>query len=407
MANVGLPRAERPEQVGLSSERLGRITALLDQEIETGVIPGAVLAIARGGRVGYAEARGYRDMEAGAAMGFDAIFRIASMTKPIVSVAAMALAEEGRLDIGAPVADYIPAFKELTVGVERRPAARTMTVQDLLRHTSGLTYAAFGDSPVQMVWRDANLMDENQTNEELVGKLARLPLMFEPGTTWEYSMSTDVLGRVVEVASGTSLAAFIAERVTGPLGMVDTAFAAAGDKAARIAEPLVDKATGKKPLMRNPAREPRWHSGGGGLCGTAADYLRLCQMLLNGGELDGVRILAPKTVRLMASQHLPPDVGYGETARSRFGQLAPVPEMGYGFGLGFAVRLAQGLSPAPGSVGEFFWGGVTGTYFWIDPREQMVVVLMLQAPDQRLRYRYLARRLVYGAVTEPLHWRRR
>jgi CubicO group peptidase (beta-lactamase class C family) len=407
MANVGLPRTERPEQVGLSSERLGRITALLDQEIETGVIPGAVLAIARGGRVGYAEARGYRDKEAGAAMGFDAIFRIASMTKPIVSVAAMALAEEGRLDIGAPVGDYIPAFKELTVGVERRPAGRTMTVQDLLRHTSGLTYAAFGDSPVQMLWRDANLMDENQTNEELVGKLARLPLMFEPGTTWEYSMSTDVLGRVVEIASGQSLAGVVAERITGPLGMLDTGFAATGDKAARIAEPLVDKATGKKPPMRNPAREPRWHSGGGGLCGTAADYLRFCQMLLNGGELDGVRILAPKTVRLMASQHLPPDVGYGDTARSRFGQLAPVPEMGYGFGLGFAVRLAQGLSPAPGSVGEFFWGGVTGTYFWIDPREQMVVVLMLQAPDQRLRYRYLARRLAYGAVTEPLHWRRR
>ncbi|HEU0218525.1 MAG TPA: serine hydrolase domain-containing protein [Stellaceae bacterium] len=407
MANVGLPRAERPEQVGLSSERLGRITALLDKEIETGVIPGAVLAIGRAGRIGYAEARGYRDKEAGAAMGFDAIFRIASMTKPIVSVAAMALAEEGRLDIGAPVADYIPAFKELKVGVERRPAARTMTVQDLLRHTSGLTYAAFGDSPVQMVWRDANLMDENQTNEELAGKLARLPLMFEPGTTWEYSMSTDVLGRVVEIASGQSLAGFIAERVTGPLGMVDTGFSTAGDKAARIAEPLVDKATGKKPPMRNPAREPRWQSGGGGLCGTAADYLRFCQMLLNGGELDGVRVLAPKTVRLMASQHLPPEVGYGETARSRFGQLAPVPEMGYGFGLGFAVRLAQGLSPAPGSVGEFFWGGVTGTYFWIDPQEQMVVVLMLQAPDQRLRYRYLTRRLVYGAVTEPLHWRRR
>jgi CubicO group peptidase (beta-lactamase class C family) len=407
MTNLGLPRAERPEQVGLSSERLARITAAVEADIAAGTIPGAVLAIACAGRIGYAEALGHRDKEAGAAMGFDAIFRIASMTKPIVSVAAMALAEEGRLDIGAPVADYIPAFKELTVGVERRPAARPMTVQDLLRHTSGLTYAAFGDSPVQMLWRDAGLMDETQTNEELVGKLAKLPLMFEPGTTWEYSMSTDVLGRVVEIASEKTLAAFIAERITGPLGMADTGFAAAGDKAARIAEPLVDKATGKKPPMRNPAREPRWHSGGGGLCGTAADYLRFCQMLLNGGELDGVRILAPKTVRLMASQHLPPDVGYGETARSRFGQLAPVPEMGYGFGLGFAVRLAQGMSPVPGSVGEFFWGGVTGTYFWIDPREQMVVVLMLQAPDQRLRYRYLTRRLVYGAVTEPLHWRRR
>ncbi len=277
-----------------------------------------------------------------------------------------------------------------------------------MRHTSGLTYAAFGDSPVQMIWRDANLMDDDQTNEELVEKLAKLPLMSEPGTTWEYSMSTDVLGRVVEVASGTGLAAFIAERITGPLGMVDTAFAATGDKAARIAEPgwSTRRAPARKPPMRNPARESLWHSGGGGLCGSATDYLRFCQMLLNGGELDGVRILAPKTVRLMASDHLPPDVGYGATARSRFGQLAPVPEMGYGFGLGFAVRKAQGLSPVPGSVGEFFWGGVTGTYFWIDPQEQMVVVLMLQAPDQRLRYRYLTRRLVYGAVTGPLRWRR-
>jgi CubicO group peptidase (beta-lactamase class C family) len=399
MTSLGLPRAERPEQVGLSSERLDRITAHLRTEVAQEVIPGAVLMIARAGRIGYAEAVGFRDREAGAAMGFDAIFRIASMTKPIVSVAAMALAEEGRLDIGAPVADYIPAFKELTVGAERAPARRTMTVQDLLRHTSGLTYAGFGDSPVQMIWRDANLQDDDQTNEELVGKLAGLPLMFEPGTTWEYSMSTDVLGRVVEIASGQSLAGFIAERITAPLGMADTGFSAPGAKAARVAEPLVDKATGKKPPMRNPAKAGRWQSGGGGLCGTAADYVRFCQMLLNGGELDGVRVLAPKTVRLMAAQHLPPDVGYGATARSRFGQLAPVPEMGYGFGLGFAVRLAPGMSPVPGSVGEFFWGGVTGTYFWIDPQEQMVVVLMLQAPEQRLRYRYLTRRLVYGAVT--------
>jgi CubicO group peptidase (beta-lactamase class C family) len=407
MTGLGLPRAERPEQVGLSSERLARITAKITADVERGVIPGAVLAIARAGRIAYGEAIGYRDKEAGAKMQPDSIFRIASMTKPIVSVAAMALAEEGRLDVGAPVADYIPAFKEMTVGAERAKVTHTMTVQDLLRHTSGLTYAAFGDSPVQMIWRDANLQDENQTNEDLVGKLAALPLMFEPGTTWEYSMSTDVLGRVVEVASGKGLGDFIAERITGPLGMADTAFAATDDKAARVAEPLVDKTTGKKPPMRNPGRKTRWQSGGGGLVGTAADYLRFCQMLLNGGELDGVRILAPKTVGLMASDHLPPNVQYGETARSRFGQLAPVPEMGYGFGLGFAVRKERGMSPVPGSVGDFFWGGVTGTYFWIDPREQMVVVLMLQAPDMRLPYRYLSRRLAYAAVTERLHWHRR
>jgi CubicO group peptidase (beta-lactamase class C family) len=404
---LGLPRAERPEQVGLSSERLDRITATIRADVERGAIPGAVLAIARAGRIGYAEAIGYRDRDAGAAMQLDTIFRIASMTKPMTSLAAMMLGEEGRLDIAAPVAQYVPAFKEMTVGVERVKATRTMTVQDLLRHTSGLTYAAFGDSPVQMLWRDADLQAADQTNEELVAKLANLPLMFEPGTTWEYSMSTDVLGRVVEVVAGKSLAEVLAERIAGPLGMVDTAFSATGDKAARVAEPLVDKATGKKPAMRNVTRDNCWHSGGGGLASTASDYLRFCQMLLNGGELEGVRLVAPKTVAHMAADHLPPNVQYGETARARFGALAPVPEMGYGFGLGFAVRKAQGMSPVPGSVGEFFWGGATGTYFWIDPQEQLIVVLMLQAPDMRLAYRYLTRRLVYAAVTERLHWRRR
>ena len=407
MTALGLPRAETPEQVGFSSERLTRITELLRQEVEAGLIPGAVLTIARGGRVAYAEAVGYCDKEADAKMPLDGIFRIASMTKPIVSVAAMILAEEGRLDIGAPVADYIPELADRTVGAERARATRTMTVQDLLRHTSGLTYAGFGESPVQMIWRDADLMNENQTNEELMGKLARLPLMFGPGTTWEYSMSTDVLGRVVEIAAGKSLAAAIAERITGPLGMRDTGFNVGGDKATRVAEPLVDKTTGQKPPMRNLTRDVRWHSGGGGLAGTAPDYLRFCQMLLNGGELDGKRILAPKSVALMASDHLPPGCQYGETSRSRFGALAPVPEMGYGFGLGFCVRKAQGMSPVPGSVGEFFWGGVLGTYFWIDPQEQMVVVLMTQAPDQRLRYRYLSRRLVYAALTGPVRGRRR
>jgi CubicO group peptidase (beta-lactamase class C family) len=406
-AGLGLPRAERPEQVGLSSERLDRVTAAIRADVERGAIPGAVLAIVRSGRIGYAEAIGYRDREAAAPMQLDSIFRIASMTKPMTSIAAMMLGEEGRLDIGAPVAEYIPEFKEMTVGAERAKATRTMTVQDLLRHTSGLTYALFGDSPVQMLWRDADLQAENQTNEELVGKLAQLPLMTEPGTTWEYSMSTDVLGRVVEVVSGKSLAQVFAERISGPLGMVDTAFSVAADKAARVAEPQLDKATGKKPPMRNLTRENRWQSGGGGLASTASDYLRFCQMLLNGGELDGVRIVSPKTVAHMASDHLPPNVQYGETARARFGALAPVPEMGYGFGLGFAVRKAPGMSPVPGSVGEFFWGGATGTYFWIDPHEQMVVVLMLQAPDMRLAYRYLTRRLVYAAVTGPLRWRRR
>ncbi|HEX6440968.1 MAG TPA: serine hydrolase domain-containing protein, partial [Stellaceae bacterium] len=394
-----LSRAECPEQVGVSSARLARLAAVIRRDVENTVIPGAVVAIARAGRLGYAEAFGWRDREAGAPMTADAIFRIASMTKPMTSVAAVMLSEAGALEIAAPVTDYIPEFAELAVGIERTKPQRVMTVQDLLRHTSGLTYAQFGDSPVQMIWRDAKLMEEGQSNAELVAKLSRLPLMFEPGTTWEYSMSTDVLGRVVEVVSGKSLAEFFAERICKPLGMSDTGFAALGKRAGRVAEPQADPATGNRPPMRNVTRDNSWHSGGGGAVSTAADYLRFCQMLLNGGEFEGVRLLAPKTIAHMASDHLPPDVQYGVTTRPRFGALAPVPEMGYGFGLGFAVRTAQGRSPVPGSVGEFFWGGVTGTYFWIDPQEDMVVVLMLQAPDQRLHYRYLTRQLVYAALT--------
>src|SRR5436305_6694681 len=211
MPSVGLPRAESPEQVGLSSARLERLAAVIRGDVERKLIPGAALVIARGGRLGYAEAFGWRDREAGAPMTPDAVFRVASMTKPITSVGAMMLAEEGRLEIAAPVAQYLPEFAELTVGVERRKAQRVMTVQDLLRHTSGLTYAQFGDTPVQMIWRAVRLTAEGQTNAELVGKLAGLPLMFEPGTTWEYSMSTHVLGRVVEVVSGRPLGQLVGD----------------------------------------------------------------------------------------------------------------------------------------------------------------------------------------------------
>ncbi len=401
MDGLVLPMAGRPQEIGLSGERLDRIRAVFHRDVERRLIPGGVMLIARGGRTGLAETFGYRDRETGAVMAPDAIFRIASMTKPLTSVAAMMLAEQGDLQLSAPVADYLPEFAEPAVGVERKPARRVMTVQDLLRHTSGLTYAAFGDSPVQMVWRDADLTSEAQTSAELVAKLGRLPLMFEPGTTWEYSMSTDVLGRVVEVVSGQGLSEFFAARITGPLGMTDTAFEALGEKAKRLAEPQTDT-SGVRPPMRNVTHPHSWASGGGGLVSTAGDYLRFCQMLLNGGEFAGTRLLSPKTIRHMASDHLPPGVGYGETARPRFGALAPVPEMGYGFGLGFAVRTHPGRSPVPGSVGEFFWGGVTGTYFWIDPQEQLIAILMLAAPDRRLYYRYLSRQLVYAAITGPI-----
>jgi CubicO group peptidase (beta-lactamase class C family) len=401
MTDWGLPQVERPAELGLAAERLGQISATLRADVERRLIPGAVIVIARGDAIGYAEAFGWRDREAEAAMTLDTIFRVASMTKPLTSVAAMMLAEQGRLQIAAPVAEYLPEFRDRTVGVERLRAKRLMTVQDLLRHTSGLTYAAFGDAPVQMLWRDAQLMSEDQTNAELVAKLARLPLLFEPGTTWEYSMSTDVLGRVIEVVSGEGLAEFLAERITGPLGMTDTAFEAVGARASRLAEPQADAKTGARPPMRNVARPHRWASGGGGLVSTAADYLKFCRMLLNGGELDDARLLSPKTIRHMVANHLPPNCAYGDTARERFGALAPVPEMGYGFGLGFAVRTQPGMSPVPGSVGEYFWGGVTGTYFCIDPAEDLIAIFMSQAPDRRLYYHYLARQLVYAAITGP------
>ncbi len=401
MTGLGLPKADRPKEVGLSGKRLGRLSATFRQDVERNIIPGAVVLIARGGHIAYAEAFGWRDREAKAPMELDAIFRIASMTKPLTSVAAMILAEEGKLQVAAPVAEYLPEFVDRTVGPERVPAKRVMTVQDLLRHTSGLTYAAFGDSPVQMIWRDAQPMTEDQTSAEMVAKLASLPLMFEPGTTWEYSMSTDVLGRMVEIVSGQDLAEFIDARICRPLALRDTGFAATGDRAARVAGPQTDPATGARPPMRNVTNPGRWASGGGGAVSTAADYLRFCQMLLNAGELDGTRLLAPKTVALMASDHLPPGCNYGETARPRFGALAPVPEMGYGFGLGFAVRTDAGRCPLPGSVGEYFWGGVLGTSFWIDPAEQLVVVAMMLAPERRLYYRHLLRPLVYGALIGP------
>jgi CubicO group peptidase (beta-lactamase class C family) len=292
MSNLGLPKAHRPKDVGLSGKRLDRLSAAFRQDVERNLIPGAVVLIARGGHIAYAEAFGFRDREAKAPMELDAIFRIASMTKPLTSVAAMILAEEGKLLVAAPVAEYLPEFANCTVGADRVPAKRVMTVQDLLRHTSGLTYAAFGDSPVQMIWRDAQPMAEAQTTAEMVTKLASLPLMFEPGTTWEYSMSTDVLGRVVEVASGQDLADFIDERICRPLGLRDTGFAATGERAERVAEPQIDPATGARPPMRDVSCPARWASGGGGAVSTAGDYLRFCQMLLNGGELDGTRILA-------------------------------------------------------------------------------------------------------------------
>ena len=402
--NIELPRSKM-QDIGLSVERLQRLIDVLKRDVESGAVPGAALLLARRGRIACHEAIGFRDREAGAPMALDTLFRIYSMTKPVTSVAAMMLAEEGALSIADPVAAYLPEFASVEVAVDSdspsvtslvtEPLRRPMTVQDLLRHTSGLTYAHLAGPQLKKLYDAANI-GEDQDNGAFVTKLARLPLAYQPGSTWNYGFSTDVLGRVVEVVSGVTLDRFFAERILTPLGMNATSFGPI--EAARIAEPQIDKASGKRPPLRDVTKKPVWLSGGSGLVSTASDYLRFCQMLLNGGELDGVRLLSPNTVKSMSADHLPPGVAYGAQMRAMFGALAPVPENGLGFGLGFAVRNETGRCALPGSAGDYSWSGVSGTYFWIDPQEQLIAILMMQAPVQRMHYRYLLRQMVYQAV---------
>jgi CubicO group peptidase (beta-lactamase class C family) len=405
----------RPDEVGLSSERLGRVTAVLEQAVASGELPGAVALVARDGRVAYLRSFGMADRARGRPMTTDAIFRIYSMTKPIVSVAAMSLVEEGKLALYEPVAKYVPEFASARVAVESEapaggrgfrevPATRPITVHDLLRHTSGLTYGTPpGRTAVKDLYRQAGIgaiedmyqeTGESQTrwtNATFAAAIARLPLQFEPGTTWDYGHSTDVLGRVVEVVSGQPLDAFLAARVLGPLGMQDTGFVVPPARASRLAQPQPDPRTGTVPFLIDVTRRNTWHAGGHGLASTVPDYFRFCLALLNRGALEGVRILGARTVAWMTSNHLTPSVNPGP---------AYLPGPGYGFGLGFAVRLETGLSDWPGSVGDYFWGGYAGTYFWIDPRERLIGILMFQDPARRQHYRMLFRATVMQALVE-------
>jgi CubicO group peptidase (beta-lactamase class C family) len=276
-----------------------------------------------------------------------------------------------------------------------------MTIQDLLRHTSGLTYGNQGKSLVKETYNDAKLFDPNQTLAEFISKLSKLPLAYQPGTTWDYGMSTDVLGRVVEIASGVSFDQFIAERVVKPLGLSDTGFYVTAEKVGRVAEPQVDPTTGERPPMIDVTKRPNWMSGGGGMVSTASDYVRFSQMLLNGGNLDGVRLLSPRIVAFMTSDHLPPDIRYSPFALQVLEQraIAPTPRNGQGFGLGLMVRTQAGQNPRPGSSGEFYWVGAYGTAFWVDPKEKLIAILMMQASnDQLAHYRSLLRNLVYQAL---------
>ena len=402
----------KPESTQLSAQRLARIGEALGADITNGIIPGAVALVVRNGTVAYHKAFGFSDREKQRPMLPDSIFRIASMTKPMVSVAIMMLVEEGRIRLVNPVSTYLPEMRGLKVGVEKtdkagkrkldsQAARREMSVQDLLRHTSGLTYGQFGDSLVKAAYRKAKVFDADQTTAEFITKLSKLPLQNQPGEVWDYSMSTDVLGCIVEVVAGLDLDRFIAERITGPLGMRDTGFMVSAKDADRIAEAQVDPKTGERPPMsRTLTRRPKFLSGGGGMVSTAPDYLRFAQMLLGGGERKGVRILSRKSVELMRSDHLPPGIAFSATTRAQFEESAPIPEFGQGFGLGFCVRKEAGLNPVPGSVGDFYWSGVHGTYFWIDPSEQLIGILMLCAPDLRRHYRALMRQLTYQALLD-------
>ncbi|MBS0641492.1 MAG: beta-lactamase family protein [Proteobacteria bacterium] len=390
-----LPTA-RPEEVGLSQAALDRLSAALNERTISGHLPGAVALVARHGKVAYCNTFGMQDPVSGAPMKADSIFRVYSMTKPIVSVAVMMLWEEGRVLLSDPISKFIPAFSDTRVAAIQgdsfttTAADRPITVQDLLRHTSGLTYEFRGNGPVHKEYAKARIARLKQTNEEQANGLAALPLLHQPGTVWEYSRSTDVLGRLVEVISGQTLGTFLNARILGPLGMTDTAFSVPEKQQHRIAEAFAKDPENHTDVSLLDIRRPAiFESGGGGLAATTMDYARFCAMLMGNGRLGETRLLGRKTLELMTSDHLgsvsgPPDL------------LPP----GHGFGLGFAVRTSAGMAPFPGSVGNYYWSGAAGTSFWIDPVERLFAVLMIQAPVQREYYRVLFRDMVYAAVTD-------
>lgn len=378
---------------GLTEDGVERISRVLQREIANKRVPGAVAMIGRGGRVGYAQAHGRLTPDGDAPMALDSLFRIYSMTKPIVSIAVMKLVEEGRLLISDPVSKYLPELGNLKVGVEEggkfrlEPLARPITIQDLLRHTSGFTYGFVSTGEVARRYQEAKLGHPKHDNAEIISRLAELPLLHQPGTHWAYSQSTDVLGRLLEVIHGTSLASVLETAILKPLGMGETTFSVPEQKLARLARPLPNDPDTGAPVVMIPTQKD---SGGGGLYGTIVDYARFCQMLANGGALDGVRILGRKTLEFAASDHLDEHV----VIDPNLGLLPP----GHGFGLGFAVRRATGIAAFPGSIGAYHWSGIAGTTFWIDPKEDLWAVLMLQAPPQREYYRLLFRNIVYAAL---------
>jgi CubicO group peptidase (beta-lactamase class C family) len=405
-----LPRAT-PESVGLSSQRLDQIRKVFGAKVDAGEIPGYVALVARRGKVAWLDAYGVQDPARGKPMSRDAIFRIYSMTKPITSVAAMILVEEGKVRLSDPVSMYLPELANLQVAVDAagaktaaelrtQPAKNPIRVLDLLMHTSGFTYGFFKSFPgggvAEQMYLDGGVNDLDITNAELVTRLSKLPLKYEPGTTWWYSRSTDVLGRLIEVVSGMTLGEFFEKRILGPLGMTDTAFRVGSDKAARLAQPFPADRNDLVLLYTDPDRPVKFEAGGQGLTSTVMDYARFAHMLLNGGVLDGKRVLGRKTVELMTTDQVGPGIDRGPFY---------LPGQSHGFGLLGAVRndgprAPTLLNPMDGSVGEYYWAGYAGTYFWVDPKEQLVGVYMMQSVRQLLPYATGFKTLVMQAIVD-------
>lgn len=392
-ADDPLPRA-KPEDVGLSSERLARIATFAKAEIEAGHIPGAVVAVARRGRLVYFEAFGQSDKKAGTPMKTDAIFSLASMTKPMTAVAALQLYEQGRLLIDDPLSKYFPNFAAMKVAVwddksqdvrDTVPANRQITIQDLMRHTSGLSYGGSGTSMLHKQYApSSNGAARTLTSQELMDKMTALPLAHQPGTVWEYSFGLDVLGFVIEKITQKSLGQVLQETVWKPLGMSDAGFMVSADKARRYARGIEE--------IPSPLEKTKFECGGGCAVATAGDYLRFASMLLAGGKLGDARLLGRKTVEYMTANQLPPG------ARSQLrGNYAD-----WGFGLSVAVRTTEGVARDTGSVGTFSWPGGYGTYWWVDPKEKLVAVWMAPTPvgPTQLRYRHTINALVNQAIVE-------
>lgn len=396
-----LPRAE-PQTLGFAADRLPRIRTALEAEIARNALPGAVMMIARRGRLAYCETFGRLDPAGAAPMPADAMFSVASMTKPLVAAGALMLCEEGRLAVNQPASHYLPRLAGLRVNPPRcdgavgdptEPLLREMTIEDLMRHTAGVSYGR-GDRALYARYPfSSDVASTKWTGAEFIEQLASLPLHYQPGSRWEYSLGLDVLGLAIEAVTGEKLSDFLERRLFRPLGMRDTAFTVPAGKVQRYAKALPrDPLTGEVQQLRDGTVPHKFDCGGGCAVSTAGDYLRFAQMLANRGELDGVRLLSRKLVEYMTSDHLGPEVDLSK--------LNDYPNIrGYGFGLAVAVRRSAGRGGMPGSAGEFHWAGSTGTYFWVDPAEELVVVFMAHAPGA---IRYYHRQLLHALVMQAL-----